>query len=115
MQLSSGAASTSYTGWTSYCAAKAGVEMWARTAGLEQTERDDLVKVMAIAPGVVATEMQAEIRTSGAESFPDVERFRTMHAEGGLADPSVVGGRLWQLAEAGDWENGWVTDLRQLG
>jgi hypothetical protein len=58
--------------------------------------------------------MQAEIRSSDVGDFPEVERFRSMHAEGGLADPTDVGRRIWELASKPTWANGAVLDLRDL-
>lgn len=113
VQLSSGAATSAWAGWSSYCGAKAAVEQWVRVVGAETAEAG-LVRVAAVAPGVVATDMQATIRASEPDAFPDVERFRAMHAAGQLADPSEVGARLWAYASAGEWPSGTVTDLRQL-
>ncbi len=112
VQLSSGAGKTPYPGWTSYCASKAAVDMWVRSVGIEQARRGDLVRAVAVSPGVVATEMQAEIRASADAAFPQVERFRSMHDEGALADPIEVGSSIWDLAVADDWQNGAVLDLR---
>jgi len=114
IQLSSGAGKTAYPGWSSYCAAKAAVDMWVRTVGAEQAERDDLVRVLALGPGVVATAMQAQIRATEADAFPQVERFRELHANEQLADPDEVGQRIWEIAVGAEWENGAVHDLRDL-
>lgn len=114
VQLSSGAGKNPYPGWTSYCASKAAVDMWVRSLGVEQAERNDLVRALSISPGVVATEMQAEIRSSDEKAFPNVERFQGMHAEGALADPTEVGAAIWTIAGQGDWANGTVGDLSLL-
>ncbi len=111
VQLSSGAGKSPYPGWTSYCASKAAVDMWVRSVGLEQADRDDLVRALAISPGVVATSMQAEIRNSDSDAFPNVERFQGLHDDGHLADPAEVGATIWQIARAGTWANGTVGDL----
>lgn len=114
VQLSSGAGKSPYPGWTSYCASKAAVDMWVRSLGVEQAERNDLVRALSISPGVVATEMQAEIRSSDETAFPNVERFQGMHAEGALADPTEVGAAIWAIAGQSDWANGTVGDLSLL-
>lgn len=111
LQISSGAATSPYPGWTSYCAAKAAVDQWTRAAGLEDT---GAVRVLSVAPGVVETDMQAEIRSTSRQRFPGVERFHQLHDEGKLADPDQVGARLWRLMVSDDLESGVVTDLRQL-
>ena len=114
VQLSSGAGKSPYPGWTSYCASKAAVDMWVRALGVEQAERGDLVRALSISPGVVATEMQAEIRSSDEKAFPNVERFQGMHADGALADPTEVGAAIWSIAGQDNWSNGTVGDLSLL-
>jgi benzil reductase ((S)-benzoin forming) len=114
VQLSSGAAGGPYAGWSGYCSAKVAVEMWVETVAKEVAPEDDLVRVVAVRPGVVATDMQAEIRASESSAFPNAERFRQLHANGFLADPADVGSRIWSAALATDWVNGTVLDARQL-
>ena len=111
IQLSSGAGKSPYPGWTSYCASKAAVDMWVRSVGLEQADRGDLVRALSISPGVVATAMQAEIRDSDSNAFPNVERFQGLHDDGHLADPAEVGATIWRIARAETWANGTVGDL----
>ncbi|MDX1449066.1 MAG: SDR family NAD(P)-dependent oxidoreductase, partial [Acidimicrobiia bacterium] len=111
VMITSGAARTAYPGWSAYCAGKAAMDHWVRTVGEEQRLRDG-VKVVAIAPGVVDTEMQSEIRQTDPSDFPNVERFRTLHAEGELRDPAAVAARIRSVVEG--LESGAVVDLRDL-
>jgi benzil reductase ((S)-benzoin forming) len=112
VQLSSGAATTPYAGWSTYCAGKAAVEMWVRTVGQEQADRPDPVKVLAIAPGVVRTSMQAAIREQDAADFPAVERFRDLHEKGALAEPEDAARAMWTLITRADIATGAVLDVR---
>jgi benzil reductase ((S)-benzoin forming) len=107
--LSSGAARTSYPGWSAYGAGKAALDHWARTVAAEQEHRGG-VRVLSVAPGVVATPMQEHIRATDAADFPPVERFRRLHADGELEDPDEVADRLWRLLEAPPTDP--VVDLR---
>ena len=86
--ISSGAASSPYAGWAPYCASKAALEMAVEVVGIE--ERAHGLRAYAVAPGVVDTDMQAELRATPAEVFPAVERFREIHATGGFADPAWI-------------------------
>jgi benzil reductase ((S)-benzoin forming) len=108
--ISSGAATTAYPGWSAYCAAKAATDHWTRTVAAEQEGRERPVRVVSVAPGVVATGMQEAIRATDEADFPPVARFRTLHAEGQLADPDEVAVRLWRHLEADRLDP--VTDLR---
>lgn len=111
VMISSGAAANVYEGWTSYGAGKAAVNQWVRTAGAEQARRGDRCRVLAIAPGVVETAMQEEIRATQANDFPEVARFVAMHEAGELRQPDVVAREIWSLILS-DTANGSVLDLR---
>jgi len=112
VMLTSGAASSVYPGWTSYGAAKAATDQWVRDAGAEQDLRGG-VRVLAVAPGTVDTDMQARMRASSEADFPARAKFVTLHQEGQLSDPQDVARRVWDLLER-DLDNGAVVDLRQL-
>ena len=112
VMLTSGAAKSVYPGWSSYGAAKAAVDQWVRNVGAEQSIRGG-VQVLAVAPGTVDTEMQAQLRATSPEDFPSRQKFLDLHAAGKLADPDTVARDMWRLLDAG-LENGSVVDLRNL-
>lgn len=109
--VGSGAARHAYEGWSGYCAGKAAADHWVRTAGAEQARRGDRCRLLCVAPGVVATPMQAEIRATPACDFPEVERFRALDREGALRDPRELARALWALRDR-ELANGAVIDLR---
>jgi benzil reductase ((S)-benzoin forming) len=88
INISSGAATTPYEGWAPYGASKAAVDQLTRTVALE--ERAYGLAAYAVSPGLVDTDMQALIRGTAPEEFPDVERFHQLKSEnagpGGGAD-----------------------------
>lgn len=110
--LTSGAAKSVYPGWTSYGAAKAGVDQWVRNAGAEQEIRGG-VRVLAVAPGTVDTAMQAQLRETSEEEFPSRQKFVDLAAAGTLADPDDTARSIWRLIDTG-FPNGSVVDLRNL-
>ncbi len=112
VMLTSGAAKSVYPGWSSYGAAKAGVDQWVRNVGAEQDARGG-VRVMAVAPGTVDTGMQALMRKTPERDFPSRQKFVDLHAQGKLADPDDVARDMWGLLDA-DLENGAIVDLRDL-
>lgn len=111
--IGSGAATSPYPGWSSYGAAKAAAAQWVRTAGLEQDHRGSNNRVVWIAPGVVDTPMQAEIRSMSQDQFPNVERFRALHEEGDLVSPEDAADAVWRVLDS-DFDNGAVLDVRDL-
>ena len=111
VNVGSGAANNAYAGWSAYCAGKAAADHWVRTVGIEQERRGGRVRLLSVAPGVVATAMQEEIRATPEGDFPDVGTFVDLHEGGILRQPAVVARELWALLDA-DLENGAVLDLR---
>jgi benzil reductase ((S)-benzoin forming) len=112
VMITSGAARSVYPGWSSYGAAKAAVDQWVRDAGAEQDIRGG-VQVLAVAPGTVDTGMQAMIRATPEEDFPQRQKFLDLHRSGKLTAPAEVANRMWRLLDEGV-ANGSVVDLRDL-
>jgi NAD(P)-dependent dehydrogenase (short-subunit alcohol dehydrogenase family) len=94
LNISSGAARHAYRGWGGYCASKAAVDRFSECMALEEPQ----LRVHSVAPGVIETEMQECIRSQNEADFPDVERFRTMHAKGHLLSPEQAAQHLLRLA-----------------
>lgn len=90
--ISSGAGRRPLEGWSVYCATKAAVDHHAQTVAAEQLPG---VRIAAIAPGVVDTDMQAEIR--GSQDFPAREEFVAMKDEGRLATAAEAGAGVVDL------------------
>ena len=111
VMIGSGAARHVYEGWSAYGAGKAAVDQWVRTVGAEQERRGGRVRVLSVAPGVVATAMQEEIRRTPERDFPAVARFIELHQQGELREPGAVARELWALLDE-PLENGAVLDLR---
>lgn len=112
IMITSGAANGVYPGWSSYGAGKAALDQWVRNVGAEQAIRGG-VRVAGIAPGVLATSMQAEIRETSEHDFPKVGRFHDLHDDGVLLDPADSARRIWTAIERGI-ETGAVLDIRSL-
>jgi benzil reductase ((S)-benzoin forming) len=114
INISSGAASHSYPGWSIYCATKAALNMLTQCAAAEQRERPNGVCVVAVAPGVVDTRMQTLIRNAAESDFPSRPRFVKMKEEGRLADPSQIAALLLDLDSGAKFESGGIYDLRKV-
>ena len=88
--MSSGAAFYPYSGWSIYCSSKAGLDMFTKVAGLEQTSEEHRLTIFALAPGIIETGMQESIRETDLALFPDRDKFISLHEEGKLAQPQDV-------------------------
>jgi NAD(P)-dependent dehydrogenase (short-subunit alcohol dehydrogenase family) len=94
LQISSGAGRKAYAGWSVYCATKAALDHHTRCVALDRTPG---LRISAIAPGVIDTDMQALIRGSTDENFPDRPRFVEMHREGKLRSARQVARAVVEL------------------
>lgn len=115
VNISSGAASSAYAGWSTYCASKAGLDHFTRCVGLEQERKSHPTMVIAIAPGVVDTDMQAEIRASDEDDFPMLKKFAAAKASGSLPSAADTAGRLLQFLDNWPLEHGGIYDVRHAG
>jgi len=112
VNVSSGAGKKPYPGWGAYCAAKAGLDLFTRVVAAEQGEAPRATRLMSLAPGVVDTDMQAEIRAVSADSFPQVERFVRLFEDGQLQSPEATARRFVRLLHEPAAAQGAVLDLR---
>ena len=110
LNISSGAGRKPVAGWSVYCATKAAVDMFSRTVKLEQT--DSGLRIASLAPGVIDTAMQGQIRNSDSDDFPALENFQSLHASGQLAAPADVAGRILAYLERDDFGNTEIDDIR---
>jgi len=96
LNISSGAARSPYAGWSAYCAAKAAVDMLTRCLAMEEAGID--LRAHAIAPGIVDTTMQEQIRAVSPDDFPEQPRFVQIARESKFSSPAFVAARLLELA-----------------
>lgn len=100
LNISSGAGKNAIDGWAAYCASKAALDLFSETVRLEfnlhQTEN---WFIHSIAPGVVDTEMQSEIRNSDPSEFKSLDRFIALKTENQLASPTAVAEKLFSVIQ----------------
>jgi len=112
LNISSGLGRRAMAGSASYCAAKAGMDHFSRAVALEQLARPNPAKVVSMAPGVIDTDMQRQLRGADATLFPERERFAQLHDGGQLASPQdCARGLLARLARA-DFGAEPISDIR---
>jgi benzil reductase ((S)-benzoin forming) len=111
LHVSSGAARSAYPGWSIYCATKAALDHHARAVALDATPK---LRICSLAPGVIDTDMQAEIRKTPLERFPIRERFEALKREGSLSEPKECAARLVDYLLSAGFGQAAVADLRDL-
>jgi len=92
---SSGAATGAYSTWGAYGSSKAALNHLALTLANEEPD----ITTVSIRPGVVDTDMQAEVRGhKGVMDGKDVEKFKTLFEQGKLLKPEQPGNVMSRLA-----------------
>lgn len=116
LNISSGASRHAIESWSAYCASKAALDMFTSVSGFEQglLYSDNPVRFISVAPGIVDTKMQDEIREVNKNSFNDVEKFIRYKSENKLSQPQIVAQKLVKLIENHEKYPGTILDLREL-
>ncbi|NNC95100.1 MAG: SDR family NAD(P)-dependent oxidoreductase [Chitinophagales bacterium] len=101
INISSGAASSVYDGWSVYCASKSAIDQMSRVIDHEQDliNASSKFKVYAIAPGVVETAMQQQLRKADEADFSRKAKFIELKDNQALYTPAEVGQRFVELIE----------------
>lgn len=112
MNISSGLGRRAMAGSAAYCAAKAGMDHLSRALALEQATLANPARVVSMAPGVIDTDMQHELRTMDPALFPDRQRFVDLKQEGQLLSPQACAAQLLARLERADFGSEVIADLR---
>lgn len=99
INISSGAGKNAVDGWSGYCASKAALDMASEVAAKEAQLNGSGFVIKAIAPGVVDTEMQTQIRSSDQKSFSGVEKFKNLKADNQLSSEREVAEKYFHFID----------------
>lgn len=111
LHISSGAAREAYPGWGVYGATKAALDHHARAV---KADGDMRIRVCSLAPGVIDTEMQAEIRGTDIAVFPLQKRFIGLKQDKLLSSPADTAKKLVSYLLSDDFGKEPIFDLRQI-
>lgn len=114
INISSGAAVNPYAGWSTYCSSKAAIDMFTKTVALEQQEAKFPFKINGIRPGVVATDMQKQIRNTSKQDFKNVDKFISLYENKHLSSSDEVAKKIYYLDTNNSLDSGIIADLRDL-
>lgn len=114
LNVSSGAGKNPIDGWASYCSSKAALDMFSLTVFEEQKTAANPVRIFSVAPGVVDTKMQGEIRSSNSEDFSRHAHFVDLKANAALTSPQQVADRYVMIVNHPDKFPDCIFSLRDL-
>jgi NAD(P)-dependent dehydrogenase (short-subunit alcohol dehydrogenase family) len=112
LNVSSGLGRRAMASQAAYCAAKAGMDHFTRCLALDEALLPQGAKVCSLAPGVIDTDMQVQLRHSDPSHFPDQGNFAGMHTQGQLTSPPEAAARVLAYLERSDFGANPVADVR---
>lgn len=112
LNISSGLGRKAMASQAVYCAAKAAMDHFTRCVALEEALKTNGAMVCSLAPGVIDTDMQAQLRGADAASFPDRQTFLSLKSKGLLSSPDEAAGRVLAYLARPDFGQHPVADVR---
>ena len=112
LNISSGAGKKPLSGTAAYCAVKAGLDHFSRVVALDEAHTPNSAMIVSLAPGVIDTDMQTELRESDPRAFPDQPRFAAMKSEGQLASANDAAIKVLAFLDRPDFGTHPVADVR---
>jgi len=116
VNISSGAGRHTIESWSSYCASKSALDMFAAVANEEQQKHysGNAIKFLSVAPGIIDTKMQDEIRTVDKQRFSKVDTFINYKNENQLVNPVELALQLIELMSNSSQYTNPLLDIREL-
>ena len=114
INISSGAGKKPLDGWAAYCSSKAALDMLTQVAAQEAELTGSGIRFFALAPGIVDTDMQSDIRSASADQFSSLDRFLSYKSEGKLASPAEVAEKIAYLINHTHQFPSVLQDVRQF-
>ncbi len=112
LNISSGLGRNAMAGSAIYCAAKAGMDHFSRCVALDEAARANGARIVSIAPGVIDTDMQADLRAGDPAQFPSLSNFIKLKETGSLTSPTDAAARLLAYLARPNFGDKTIADIR---
>jgi len=108
LNISSGLGRRAMAGSAGYCAVKAGLDHLSRALALEAPD----VGIVSLAPGVIDTDMQVQLRNADPARFPEQTRFQGLKDGGQLQTTDDTAAAIVRFLMRPDFGKTVVADIR---
>ena len=112
VNISSGLGRRAMAGSSMYCASKAGLDHFSRCVALEEASLTNGARIVSLAPGVIDTDMQTDLRSGNPAGFPDQANFIQLKQSGSLTSPAEAAARVLGFLARRDFGSNVVADVR---
>lgn len=114
INISSGAAKKGLDGWSGYSSSKAAINLFTEAAQNESNINKNGIRHFAVAPGVVDTAMQSDIRSANFDSFSSLEKFQNLYTSNQLSSPEESAAKIIYLIDHFEKFEGVLQDVRNF-
>ena len=114
LNISSGLGRRAMAGSAAYCAAKAGMDHFSRAVALDEAQRTNGrgARIVSLAPGVIDTDMQVQLRGADPAGFPEQGNFIKLKENGQLSSAQDAAARVLAYLRRPDFGANPVADVR---
>lgn len=112
LNISSGNGRRAMASQACYSAAKAGMDHYSRVVAIEEAMKPNGAKICSLAPGIIDTDMQTQLRNADANAFPDQKVFIDYKNSGQLLSPEAAARRVLAYLGRPDFGAHPVADVR---
>lgn len=112
LNISSGLGRRAMAAQAPYCAAKAGMDHFSRCVALDEARREQGARIVSLAPGVIDTDMQTQLRAGDPAGFPDLQRFVELQRQQQLTSPEDAAAQVLAWLQRPDFGGEPVADVR---
>jgi NAD(P)-dependent dehydrogenase (short-subunit alcohol dehydrogenase family) len=112
LNISSGLGRRAMAGSAPYCAAKSGLDLFSAAVALDEARKPHGARICSLAPGVIDTDMQVQLRSSNLERFPDGRNFIALKEGGKLWSPQEAAAKVLGYLERPDFGAKPIADVR---
>lgn len=112
LNISSGLGRHPMASQSAYCAAKAGMDHFTRCLAQDEARQANGARVCALAPGVIDTDMQQQLRNARPLDFPDQASFAKLKQTGQLTSAQDAAARVLAYLDRADFGSQPVADVR---
>lgn len=113
VNISSGLGRRAMAAAAPYCAAKAGMDHLSRAMALDEERLPNGARIVSLAPGIIDTDMQVQLRGADPERFPEQARFQGLKDGGQLQTAEATAAAIVRFLLRPDFGKTIVADIRE--
>lgn len=112
LNISSGLGRRAMAGSAAYCAAKAGMDNLSSAMALDEANKLQGASIVSLAPGVIDTDMQVQLRAGDPSGFPDQQAFVNLKNNRQLMTPEHAASLVLGYLDRRDFGGRVLADVR---